>query len=811
MMVLGWTADDVERAKGIFRENGSAQRYAITAGLWQHWLEMSSVLPDKSIFGDPEEDLALLLHARAYGMNTPWTDDLGMFGELLRAREGDYAPLVPRPLPFGPAANLSPSLGASLEAPAMDVWIYKDGDSPVAVLIFGAGIPGVREDVFADAFMTSLRVGTMDTDAVGTSFVRVEVSSAARTELPLPVNVLGRAGALLPASSTAQEAMERFVGRLRRIADGSGLIRLHDAADIGLRALESTIIERAIDRAPDNPATVWAPGLAMRESDRVAGLIPYLTLPHGLTLQLPLSQDLLSHRTYLTLAAAYRGSTLDRMVADARARHTYHVEEARRLRSDHEAYKKTPAPDRVAVWGAFVPLTHWYDFDTDRAIRLPFPEKVDAEEFYLRHVPLQADRHEKAAEGMQKIVDDVATAEASQQAPVPRLIAGCLLDGTLRQRCPSGTDSFKTAFAGWSEHIRPMLCFEWRRSLRSRLIDPADVFGRHTIVHTYFAEDGETLLAVPLTVVDSMHSAVLLDNERRVVTVRDPTDFAVERATTQAAEKWADLVNLAEGQGTNPAEFATALTAALRESPREIIAKTMAALSGTAGAESQEQNEVAAVEDLLPDITKGDIAVSLGMTHAGTALIVGALHTARTRLAALRAVPGELGARVALMEATVEFLGSGRDHATAYEYFSQPEAAGLPDLFEEAVKRARLRCQAFTDEWVALLDEQKHLDFGRVVMRLLVGLPEPTELFEKKEQAALLARTGAEAYRLARNLEQAADRLSDLGEPGAVPFAKLGRAVEDLFLAEYAGGVRADALELLAILTGQSMTRAEEA
>jgi len=805
-----WNAADVQAAKELFLADGPAARKGPAALLWQYW---SATGPGVSLFDDPERDLALLLHARAYGVTDVGEGDLSPFGDLFRERRGEYAPLTPQAPVFGARTNLSLTMCAALDSPIMDVWVYEENSAPSLVLIFGTGLPQIRERIIADAFMTSVQLGTFDSDMVGTGIIRIESGSAARPPRRVPMRVVGRAGPLLPPPSTAGHVLQGFVARLRQLAGSTGLIRFHVADDAAHARVLAAIDDR-INRAPGEPPMMWAPGAGDDRPEAAPVLMPVLTLPQGRTLELPLSMDLLSEPAYQALAQEYQGATLDRMVDDAQTRYAYHAAETKRLRDDHEAYKATPVRDRVAMWGAKVTVSYFFDFDAHRAIRLPFPEDIDAEPFYLIHVPKQAERHEQAATSMQQILDDVRAATASPEAPIPSLIAGSLLDAAMRGRRPVGTQAFAMAFDAWADRVRPMLCFEWRRALRAQGIDPGHVFTSHGVVRTYFAQDGETLLQVPFTVMDQQHSAALFDLDHRVVVIRDPSDCAAEAPAVsppEADEGWAGFVSLAERRDVALTDFEAEFMARMRAAPVETITRSLEILSGQGMDQlAAATAEVANIEGMV-GAAQAELAVSYGMRHAWTALGVAAFHTVHTQLAALRDSPGRLGAQVALTEAVAVYLISfAGDKDAAYRCFSRPEASGLQPRFEAAVRRAKQRDRAYTEEWIGLLDPRKKLDFGRVMGRLQLDLPGPETLPDRQQRAVLLARTGAEAARLARQLEHAAEELSDSGESFAAAFAKLGLALEDVLLADFAGGSRIGAIGLLQILTGQATTADDE-
>jgi len=84
--------------------------------LWDAW---RTTRPGQRFLQSEEQDVALLLHARAHGALVPEPGAKGYEGGLLRDRAGSFGPLVPPALPWGARANLAPEGGAALDAPVI--------------------------------------------------------------------------------------------------------------------------------------------------------------------------------------------------------------------------------------------------------------------------------------------------------------------------------------------------------------------------------------------------------------------------------------------------------------------------------------------------------------------------------------------------------------------------------------------------------------------------------------------------------------------------------------------------------------------
>src|SRR2546429_27188 len=101
-----WSADDLSTAKSLFTRLRPAPPADLTRNLLRYWIQRA---PDRSLFDDPEHNLALLLHARAFG-SLQDTELPGYLDEILAGSAVGGAALLPGPLAWGPRAALSPSV-----------------------------------------------------------------------------------------------------------------------------------------------------------------------------------------------------------------------------------------------------------------------------------------------------------------------------------------------------------------------------------------------------------------------------------------------------------------------------------------------------------------------------------------------------------------------------------------------------------------------------------------------------------------------------------------------------------------------------
>ena len=781
-----WTRSDAEAAMEEFSAARPIVSRGLVLGLWRYWLDTGA----GQLFRRAENDVALLQHARAHGASIP-----ASFNGLLREHAELFRPLFPEPVVWGPRANLTLGSGSAPDSRIMSVWVYRDHGMPSGILIIGDGLPELREQLLPAAFLTSLSMGTLDSDLVGAGAIRLQLPVTGRPQLTLPILPLGAHPGFLPGEvpKTASEALRRLVRDLREIADETGLLQMHQVDVASEQRLYSQLSERA--RSASRPM-LWIPPEA-----EVAAIMPRLRIPSGQVLRLRLSGDLLATAEYGRLEKLYRRRTIDQIKTDLMLGRDNHLKEAERLDHEQEAYEDTPVENRAEMWGATVPVNYMFDHDADVSIRYAYPKAIPAATFYLEVVPVVARRRRTIAEYYNAVVTSFDAADASPEAPIRRLAAGRFLDLAARHRELEGSPALVAAFATWNEQVRPMLALEWRRALRQAGIAVEDAFSASTIMHTVQGRGthGMELIMIPHTVIQPGHTAVLFDPERAVMVVRDAASAAraapsQRLSTAEVEERWAALKEAAIG--ADETQFDAALLAALRDAPADIVARILRTLTTT----TVDPAPLAEFEEQLPEALRRVRAVR-SLQVAATAMGNWATQTARAALMELREVPGPLRARAALLEVVLEFFEAGGDPKADAKNIASGYGNGINQRVLDAVTRASAADPAFTEQWIGLLGK---VELPAAAGRLLYNLPSPDEsLGEGRMLAAYLSWMGVEAARLARTVQQAADSLSEDGEPHELALAKLGRALEETFTDELAGAARDTAVELMAILTQQ--------
>ncbi|WP_328687261.1 hypothetical protein OG879_07955 [Streptomyces caniferus] len=820
-----WTADEAERVGQRFRESRPAAPRRLVKRLWQYWIRMS---PDEPLFGDTEDDLALLLHARALGLEAPGGDPGPEDGPIARcarqAAEGaECGPLFPAPPAWGPKAALAPQVRAALPSSLLRAWVAGDDQGPVEVLVVGEGIPEIRQQVVQAALTTCLRVnGLSDPDSgdfvgdhIGVGLIRVTAGlSGAPAQADIPSVFRARSVTVADgASSTARGALRDFVGLLRSLADETSLVEVVDLAyaDLlayaqGLRALADRAAgetDRAFLRAP-------------REEDGgPVSLQPYLRTVrgHGASLGGEFSPDLFTTDAYLRVEQAHQRVLSQRLTMDARLRLDQLETEIEQLTADLEAFHRANEEERRGLWPATVLLVERFDEPTGRTIRLTEPEERETEQYYQVNVPQLISMREKWARRMGELVEQLEAAVHRPHAPARQVAAGRFLDAAVRGVVPDESPATERAFGAWCKEVAPMLRFEWRCALRRHGIAPSDVFTAHSVLISRYlppaGEDPALLFSHPYTLVDPARSAVLADAERAVMVVRDATDHAepapAEATGPTAAALWDGLAELAESPGVEE-EFGRRFLEALRAQPEGIARRMIEALqpAGPTAAEAD------AVEVALRTAER-HTSLGEGMDRALMAMRNEAFLTARECLDDIRTAP-QWQARVWLLRAIVE-CRAARLESREIPGLLGHQMPGLPDAALRALDEAGTADEEFTRAWLETLPEAG-LDKG--IRRLFQGLPRAragctgdplNKVSAEREYAVWLFRRAVENARLARQLDEAGEELAEHQEAVDAALAKLGGALEEILLGPYVGGSRGAAEELFEVLSGQEPPR----
>ncbi|RKT55557.1 hypothetical protein [Saccharothrix australiensis] len=813
-----WEPEEVERVKQAFRDTRPAVQLPVVSGLWQYWRQRAADVP---LFDDPDEDLALLLHAKALGLDVPVPDPDEPLAALLgRAEDPDECgPLMPEALSWGPRAALARQVRAALPGSLVRVWAVVDDQGPVEVLAVGEGLPEIRQQVVQSALMTSLRInglvdpssGPQVEDFIGVGLTHVSAGLAGRNSAVRLPSVFDarRAAVLDSAMPTARGLVRELVNGLRALERETNLVEVVEVRRSDVAAFSQTVRELA-DRAADHPLKAFLrPARVDGATGGVAALLPYLRTTRsggpGASAHVVLHSDLLSSQAYRDLEEAHQRVLARRLTLDAKLRRDRIEADIKWLTADLKSYERATKEERALKWDPTVLLVEKFDELTGTVIKLAEQEEIDVEVYYATNVPQLVKSREIWRKRLNEVVANLDAAAGKPHAPARQLAASRFLDAVVRDVVPDESPATEAAFLRWRDQVAPMLRYEWRRALRAQGIDPADVFTRHTAFLTRYLPsvegDEAALFVQPYSVVDEHLSAVLADAQRRVLVVRDTTDHAVPEhdeadtpeARTLAERAWAELARLGEDLATDEKAFNAAFLDALRAHPRHIARRMTEELQP----EEPGAAEAEAIEDELRHATQA-MSLGEGMDRARKAMRASAFVTARQSLDEVRADP-HWEARAWLLRAVVECAAA--DLVTAdIPGMLGSQMPGVPAAALRALDEAMHLDATYTTGWLATLPD---VDLDRGIRRLFHGIPRMRASTTDRERAVWLFRGAVEAARLARQLEQAGEELPEDEEAVDTALVKLGKAVEDILVGPYVGGVRNEADSLLEVLTGE--------
>jgi len=805
---FAWERDQAQAAKEFFLALRPAVPARLARALWLYWRQRQ---PEGPLLDEPEHDLALVLHVRAFGHAL--TPTSAYITRLLAEQANRYAPLLPERLAWGPRAALAPQVHAALDHPIMRAWVAVAEQGPNMVLIVGDGMPEIRRQVRAAAYMTSLRINGLvqagvTSDLVNAGLMRVEVQQPGQLAAELPP-LLG-APAALPAAAigSALGALQQLIAVLRTLERETGLVRVTEVRRPDVDSFRATVRQLA-QQAGENRALLLARGpTADEDVPEAVAVIRYHRVPSGQSVWLDLSPDLLATPAYTRLLAAHQIATVQRLMIDAKLRRDYNQQESDRLQAELTDWQEATAAERRARWQETVNLDRRPDPELGVDVLLAQPEVKPTASYFQDDVPSLIGQHQDWARRMHDVVSNLQAAAGRPGATVQQMQASRFFDAAMRGLTPDESPATAQAFEQWRRDVQPMLWLEWRRHVERERIATKDLFTRHTFFRAehHDAPDAPRLVMEALTIVDQRRSAVLSDISRGVLVVRDATDGSEpQRAepTVGDSQGWQRLVGLAEQEAPSEEQFNEAFLDALRDDPEGLVQRVANTLApaGTIDATG--------LHELLREAERV-AALPQGMARAVGALRARAFLTLRECIDAAKLprdrdqgkFPPSLEARPWLLLAIAECV------AADIPYEDIPAtlrfAPARPPEIDRALAEAQRLDSDFTQAWIELLARK---DLDKSIPALFEALPQVQDLCNRQQLAAWLSRSGAVAARLARELERAAEDLGEESEAADAVFVKLGQVLEEVLLGQYAGGAREQAVGLVEVMAGEQLPR----
>jgi hypothetical protein len=816
-----WTSNDAEQIKALFSRSRPAVPANVARSLWRYWQFHGR---DKALFDDDKENIALMLHARAYGEHVPKAGEKNYAGDLLNKNGKLFKPLLSKNLTWGPRAALSSDVLAGLNSPIMHAWIIIDDETVKQVIVVGEGLPEIRYRVLFEVFMASLQVHAVAQDMMNIGALRVELPGEPVTPLNFDFDIIGdRKQPLSPqAAASAEAVLGKLLEFLQTMEQDTGLVHVHRA-----KAQDQTAISKAFQgfagEARKNPRQVF---LMANKQENTADpdlvtFVPYLpTRGPAIALNMAIHADLLQTPTYERLWHTYQFATITRFLMDIKARHDYYERQAEQHHEQKEHYEESTPAERQAIWGSSVELNERFNFALGITTKLLVPQTMPVDMYFRNVIPDLIEQYRDWQKRMKGILLSVKIAVERPDAPIRRFAASRFFDAAIRSRIPDESRAARDAFEAWREQIEEMLWFEWRSQLEREGIAVEDVFTPHTFLHTYLSpkRDGTgigRLVISPFTLFDQKRSVTFFDFQRKVSIVSDATDFAepLSTGTESIDEKWKKLEASVQDPRTDQQMFTTELHKMLRDSPIEALTRIFQKLFESQKSEQPGQSAAAhsgpsqreQMEKALQDARdKTELSREIG--HAFSAINIQAFQTARESLRKAEGHPA-WAARVYLMKAVVECLIDERPLETLLD-IHHPSLSRFSSPLQVAMTLAMDTDEEYVTGWLRQLktdleEAQMGKSSLKAIGQLLHGLHQTRQGTTSTESAALLARGAIESAVLARELDENVSTLAEEHEATEIAFAKIGRTLEKMLLAEYAGGSQDELVELIAILTGK--------
>jgi len=805
-LVRGWedVGDGIEAARRLFRELRPHPSRFIVADLWRAWEGQGFAT---SLMGSAEEDVALALHAQAYGLFSITRPPRGYLADALAAAESRWRPLTPPPLEWGPRAGLQDEVTAALDSSVLDVWQYTDADGTARVLIVGEGFPALRQRVVPNAFMNSLLVWADVNDFVNVGAISIGLGSLDRSGLreEFPVPLVGERNMSASEGKSGREALNVFLGEtLRALSRGTGAVRMNEVERHRVEAFTGAV--RRVAVRAERPVI-----LAANRNEALVAALPQFRVGRAGGLTIELHGDLLRTDRYLHLKEVHSRATLEAVKEDLRVREAHNRMHAERMKLEGDQYKAAydedtrPGPDgqpidretRFARWSRTVTLDQRPDADTGMPITLAQPETVDSDDHHLFSMPSLAEFHGGLADKNLRAIRSLEATDARADAPLERLAISRFLDAAARDRKPDESESTRVAFSEWSNQIAPMLRYEWRRRLAVEGAgDATDIFGRQTFFHTRAlrgpGEDVRLLMA-PQVIVDRSRSAIVVDPSRPLLQVADATQFAQEVHSDGDGEAvWRRVAEWTSSEGKRT--FADEFWNALREAPATVLRKAFATIwrdpAFDAASRRVEEELVEAQQHPAPidDFWRGMAAFALA-----------APQTARHWLLQSEQHPGPHVVRARLLRFIVECHASLRDPVAAVRRAGEGAGKAARDAYDAA----RDADADYVDKWASALTEDNFVERVRA-LRDGLGRSDGGPV-DTPPSYALVARRAVELAEIARRVERQAASLPELGGPRDWMLAQIGNALDELLLGDVVGGRRDEAEDLIAALCGSEL------
>ena len=818
---LNLSQEEVEEKKQEFISTRPKVTEKLVKILWSIW-RLRDI--DDSFFGDKINDLALVLHAQAYGEQIPKRGSDNYIGRLLKEKSKEFSPISFPVLTLGPRATLSGEVVTSFDSHILHAWIFKEGKMARRVLIIGKGIPEIYLKVYTLSVHAAIRIFGGAKDMMGIGALSIELPGYARVPLDIPFNVFGDKSIPLEgdAAQTAEQVMGEFVGNLRKIAQETGMLQIHEVERQEAENLFLQLYAYA-ERDLQEEVIIWAPGAKKEQREQALSTVsmePYWYLGEKRKpLNLEFSSELLSTRSCMQLIESFWMASVYKWLMDVQIRKEFYDKEKKTLEESLKRWNELENDEdqRLAIWGPTQEINSEFDFGTGIVIPLLETEFITTEEYFLQNVPKLIKSYDTWKKRMEQIEESIHSAYERKDAPMMRFAVSRYIDAVLRQRKPEKGDLVEAAFERWRKEIEPVLCFEWKQKIKELGVDSQRIFTSHTIFQTFFTMNDGFILQ-PYSIFDSRHSIAVFDEENTVSIVIDPSDYPEWKSIPeqQSAEKEEDLSfqiamldNLAEDPETDFAQFYNSLEKIFQENPKEVTQHILKRLTESIyeNSHSARATETERIDQLLASSMKANL-LRRSFHMARVAAVSGALVTARQHLEAinLSTLETKMIARLHLLQVFVEWSCSDsleegdEEFATYVKRLFHSGTFDHSNKAQVSLEKAINAHSEYVENWIKKLDDWKT---EAAIGDLFRTLPKIADNCSIQAQATLVAMQAAEVMYLARKIKGAYLKVPEVREALTNVLVRTGLELESALLPEYASTSGRLIQEMFALLTGQ--------
>lgn len=811
-----YNSEEIDKLKDEFVKLRPCVPKELVTLLWNYWIECK---PSNLLFDFPpehelfENNIALILHAKAYGKNVPSQGDNGFLSELLKVHKGNFTPIKNPLLPTGIAFILSDHTLATLNSPIMKMWIYiNDANEPERIIAIGKGVKELREKIFEHFLSTSLGIYGTHEDFLNNGIFHLEMPGNSAKMFLQPddnIRLLGDIDGLGEKyEKMARHLMRDLRRSLNKIDQDTGLLDVQELHEKEFNRVRDKYEQLHLDSFDNEEIFIWNPKNSEDKIDACA-FVPIRDIIDGRALGISIHEDLMWTSEYAKIFEEFKKSSFDRMVADLRARELFYKKRHKNLRRRKKKYEEATPEERVQMEMKTVELS--YEFDDKFGIwkKLLRPEVKDTEDWFQEDVPKLLENLERWFYIFYDYRNALFNTAKRTDSPLRRICLSRFLDAVLRDEFIKISPEIEGAYEVWRNRIQHMLWFEFRSYLKKHDMEPENVFNQSTFFHTYIrpeTQKNKEFLNIQInafSLIFENESVVVLDNSKRFPQFLDPIqneNVSVEKIE-DAELVWDKLEKIVKNQPVDKEQFLEEFKKSIIQNPSYIISKIFNKLIITP------ENENEALSLIKEEIEK-KLTLSHNFTLALTAAVYSAFHSAREALddyiteENMQNLTSVEKAKADILKVVIECFEKDSPLIDIKKVLNNEF---LPNKnIENSIKSALDNDKPFTENWIKLIKEKDKYSIKNALSGLLRDQRHIDDILTDKHSYSIyLAMKSAFYAKLGRAFKNAAIKLPTSRADRENILENLGPIFEEAILNWLTDCPISDVEELLTILTGE--------